>query len=38
MTTGSAKPRRRATAWAVIGLVMGMLLIGLVVKQGATRS
>lgn len=35
MTTGSAKPRRRATAWAVIGLVMGMLLIGLVVKQGA---
>jgi hypothetical protein len=35
MTTGSARPRRRATAWAVIGLVMGMLLIGLVVKQGA---
>ncbi len=35
MTTTDAKPRRRATAWAVIGLVLGVALIGLEVRQGA---
>jgi hypothetical protein len=35
MMTTNAKPKRRATAWAVLGLVLGTLLIGLEVKQGA---
>jgi hypothetical protein len=35
MMTTIDKPRRRATAWAVVGLVLGSLLIGLEVKQGA---
>ena len=34
--TASGRPRRRrATAWAVVGIVLGLLLIGLEVQQGA---
>ncbi len=35
MTTSTRPRRRRATAFALVGLILGALLIGLEVRQGA---
>ena len=38
MTASTSPRRRRATAWAVVGVVLGLLLIGLEVRQGASPA